>query len=93
MLWSVDVCGFFKEYLNNGEAIREWPFSPPYMSWSDRGWDLFRKCLNKGEVIREGGPILRYHFRVRREVCRARKHPSLSAIIVVIRAGASGIPK
>ena len=44
--------------------------------------DLTRKHLNEDEVTREGGAILRYHFRVRREFGCALA--SLSAVIVVI---------
>jgi hypothetical protein len=85
MLWLIGARGFFKEYLNNRQVMRERPFGSPCMSWSYRMWDLLRKYLSEHEVIREGGAILKYHFRVRREFDpRTGKHPSLPALSLLL---------
>jgi hypothetical protein len=78
MLWSVDSADFFEEYFHNSEAT----LSALLCAAIRPCVDLTRKHLNEDEVTREGGAILRYHFRVRREFGCALA--SLSAVIVVI---------
>ena len=63
MLRSVEAADFFEEYFHKSEAtLSELPcvVIRPCV-------DLIRKHLDEDEVTREGGGILRYHFRVRRE--------------------------
>jgi hypothetical protein len=63
MLWSLEVADFFEEYFHNSEATLS---ALPCVAIRPCV-DLTRKHLNADEVTREGGGILRYHFRVRRE--------------------------